>query len=187
MPSQFFGLNIAYTGLLASNAALNTTANNISNEQTEGYSRQVVNQTASDALRTYTTYGCAGSGVDVNSIDRVRDVFYDFKYWNNNAQVGEYSILREYMTQIQDYFKDDEFTEGFTTIFNKMVANLAELKKDAGSVTTKQQFVGSAESLTYYFNTMAENLEKLQLEINALFFHCEKSAFYVPIMSRYFC
>ncbi|MBD5105822.1 MAG: flagellar hook-associated protein FlgK [Lachnospiraceae bacterium] len=166
MPSQFFGLNIAYTGLLASNAALNTTANNISNEQTEGYSRQVVNQTASDALRTYTTYGCAGSGVDVNSIDRVRDVFYDFKYWNNNAQVGEYSILKEYMWQIQDYFKDDEFTEGFTTIFNKMVENLAELKKDAGSVTTKQQFVGSAESLTYYFNTMAENLEKLQLEIN---------------------
>ncbi len=166
MPSQFFGLNIAYTGLLASNAALNTTANNISNEQTEGYSRQIVNQSASAALRTYTKYGCAGSGVDVNSIDRVRDVFYDFKYWNNNAQVGEFSTLKEYMWQIQDYFKDDEFTEGFNTIFNKMVANLEELKKDAGSVTTKQQFVSSAESLTYYFNTMAENLEKLQLEIN---------------------
>ena len=29
MPSQFFGLTIAYTGLLASNAALNTTSNNI--------------------------------------------------------------------------------------------------------------------------------------------------------------
>ena len=26
MPSQFFGLNIAYTGLLASNAAMNTTS-----------------------------------------------------------------------------------------------------------------------------------------------------------------
>jgi len=39
MPSQFFGLNIAYTGLLASNAAMNTTSNNIANVQTEGYSR----------------------------------------------------------------------------------------------------------------------------------------------------
>ena len=29
MPSQFFGLNIAGSGLRASNAALNTTANNI--------------------------------------------------------------------------------------------------------------------------------------------------------------
>ena len=36
MPSQFFGLNIAYTGLLANNAALNTTSNNIANVQTEG-------------------------------------------------------------------------------------------------------------------------------------------------------
>ena len=35
MPSQFFGLNIAYTGLLASNAALNTTSNNIANVHTD--------------------------------------------------------------------------------------------------------------------------------------------------------
>ena len=55
MPSQFFGLNIAGSGLRASNAALNTTANNISNEQTKGYSRQEVTQQASDALRTFTT------------------------------------------------------------------------------------------------------------------------------------
>ena len=64
MASQFYGLNIAYTGLLASNAALNTTSNNISNIETKGYSKQVVNQTAAQALRTYTTFGCSGSGVD---------------------------------------------------------------------------------------------------------------------------
>lgn len=166
MPSQFFGLNIAYTGLLASNAALNTTSNNISNATTDGYSRQIVNQSAALALRTYTSYGCAGAGVDVNSIERVRDVFYDFKYWNNNSNVGEFNILEEYTIQIQDYFKDDETTEGFNSIFNELVSNLEELKKNAGDVPTKQQLVGSAESLTYYFNTMAENLEKLQLEIN---------------------
>ena len=34
MASTFFGLNIAYTGLTAANAALNTTANNISNTNT---------------------------------------------------------------------------------------------------------------------------------------------------------
>ena len=72
MSSTFFGLNIAYTGLTAANAALNTTGNNIANVETEGYSRQTVTQKASDALRTYTTYGCAGSGVDTISIDRNR-------------------------------------------------------------------------------------------------------------------
>ena len=64
MPSQFFGLNIAYTGLLASNAAMNTTSNNIANVQTEGYSRQQVTQQAANALRVFQTYGCAGAGVE---------------------------------------------------------------------------------------------------------------------------
>ncbi len=91
MPSQFFGLNIAYTGLLASNAAMNTTANNIANVQTEGYSRQRVTQQAANALRTFQTYGCAGAGVETLAIELVRDEFYDGRYWDNNAKVGEYS------------------------------------------------------------------------------------------------
>ena len=79
MASTFFGLDIAYTGLLSANAALNTTANNISNSETEGYSKQVVKQQAREAIRTFTTYGCAGAGVDTIAIERMRDEFYDEK------------------------------------------------------------------------------------------------------------
>ena len=107
MPSQFFGLNIAYTGLLASNAALNTTSNNIANVQTEGYSRQQVNQQAASALRVFQTYGCAGAGVETLAIERVRDEFYDTKFWNNNSKVGEYDMKQYYMTQIETYFDDN--------------------------------------------------------------------------------
>ena len=70
MPSTFFGLNTAYTGLIASNASINTAGNNIANVETKGYSRQTVTQQASDAIRTHTTYGCAGAGVDTKSIER---------------------------------------------------------------------------------------------------------------------
>ena len=104
MASTFFGLNIAYTGLTAANASLNTTANNISNANTDGYSRQLVNQQAANSLRTYTTYGCSGAGVETTSIERQRDAFYDFKYWNNNANKGEFSELEYYMKQIEDAF-----------------------------------------------------------------------------------
>ena len=89
MPSQFFGLNIAYTGLLASNAAMNTTSNNIANVQTEGYSRQQVTQQASNALRVFQTYGCAGAGVETLAIERVLDEFYDGRFCDHNAQLGE--------------------------------------------------------------------------------------------------
>ena len=41
MPSQFFGLNIAYSGLTASNAALNTTSNNIANVETKGLRKDI--------------------------------------------------------------------------------------------------------------------------------------------------
>lgn len=167
MPSQFFGLNIAYTGLTASNAALNTTANNISNTETDGYSRQHVVQEAADALRTFTTYGCAGAGVDVLAIERIRDEFYDNKYWDTTTKAGQYDMKQYYMHQIEDYFADNESTQGFGTIFNKMMDTLAEVKKQSGLISTKAQFMGYAGNLAEYFNNMANNLELVQKDINS--------------------
>ena len=124
MPSQFFGLNIAYTGLLASNAALNATSNNIANVQTEGYSRQKVNQQASSALRVFQTYGCAGAGVETLAIERIRDEFYDFRYWNNNAKVGEYGQKQYYMQQVETYFDDNGKNAGFKTVFDQLMVKI---------------------------------------------------------------
>ncbi len=167
MASQFFGLNIAYTGLLASNAALNTTSNNIANVQTEGYSRQQVNQQAANALRMFQTYGCAGAGVETLSIERVRDEFYDVKFWNNNARVGEYDMQAYYMEQVETYFHDDGKNAGFKTVFDKMmVTSMQELMKNPSDANTKAQFVASAGDLVEYFNGLAGNIEALQKDIN---------------------
>ncbi len=167
MPSQFFGLNIAYTGLLASNAALNTTSNNIANVQTEGYSRQQVNQQAAGPLRVFQTYGCAGAGVETLAIERVRDEFYDTKYWDNNAKVGEYNMKQYYMKQIETYFEDDGKNAGFKTVFDQfMITGIEELMKDPSSVTAKSQFVGYAGALAEYFNGLAGNIEALQKDVN---------------------
>lgn len=167
MPSQFFGLNIAYTGLTASNAALNTTANNISNTETAGYSRQQVVAEAANALRTFTTYGCAGAGVDIIAIERIRDEFYDNKYWSTNTNAGQYNMKQYYMRQVEDYFADDETTQGFGTTFNNMMDALAEVKKQSGTIATKAQFMGFASNLAEYFNGMANNLELVQKDINS--------------------
>lgn len=167
MPSQFFGLNIAYTGLLASNAAMNTTSNNIANVQTEGYSRQQVTQQAANALRVFQTYGCAGAGVETLAIERVRDEFYDGRFWDNNAQLGEYDMKQYYMQQLETYFDDDGKSTGFKTIFDQlMITGMQALLKDPNSATAKSQFVGYAGALTEYFNGMAGNLEKVQKDIN---------------------
>lgn len=167
MPSQFFGLNIAYTGLLASNAALNTTSNNIANVQTEGYSRQQVSQQAASALRVFQTYGCAGAGVETLAIERVRDEFYDAKFWSNNSKVGEYDMKQYYMTQIETYFDDNGVNAGFKTLFdNLMVKGIEELMKNPDDSSTKAQFIGCAGDLAEYFNGLAGNLESVQKDLN---------------------
>ena len=167
MPSQFFGLNIAYTGLLASNAALNTTSNNIANVQTEGYSRQQVTTQAANALRVFQTYGCAGAGVETLAIERVRNEFYDFRFWNNNEKVGEYEQKIYYMEQIESYFHDNGQNAGFKTVFDQlMITGLQELMKNPDNLSFKEQFVGYAGALTEYFNNVAGNLEKLQKDVN---------------------
>lgn len=166
MPSQFFGLHISSSGLRAANASLNTTANNISNADTDGYSRQHTVQQAYEALRTFTTYGCAGAGVDTIAIERIRDEFYDTKYWNNQCLVGEYDVKQEYYAQIEAYFTDDSTTDGFKKIFDNMVLGLAEVEKTPDLTTTKAQFIGYASSLTEYFNNLAGNMEDLQKSLN---------------------
>ena len=166
MASTFGGLNIAGSGLRAANASLNTTANNISNAETEGYSRQNVVQTAAQALRTYTAYGCTGSGVDTLGVERQRDDFYDAKYWNNMKRYGEYSIKQYYSAQVEEYFKDDGKT-GFATLFDDIQENLQEVIKNPNSDSTKRTFLSSAQSRAEYFNNMAGNLEELQKDLNA--------------------
>ncbi len=168
MSSQFFGLNIAYSGLLASNANLNTTANNIANVQTEGYSRQEVDTQAAYPIRTFQRYGCAGAGVDTLSVERIRDGFYDQKYWNNNSKLGEYNMKQYYMRELEDYFYDSGTNGGFAQIYDKLMTTaLQELMKDPGSSTAKSQFVGYAGQLTDYFNQIVGNLQNVQKDVNS--------------------
>lgn len=166
MPSQFFGLMIGSSGLRAANASLNTTGNNIANADTDGYSRQTTIQQAYEALRTFTTYGCAGAGVDTIAIERIRDEFYDVKYWNNQSLVGEYDVKQDYYAQIEAYFVDDSTTEGFKSIYNQVVNALNEVEKNPASTSAKAQFIGYMSSLTEYFNNVSGNLEELQKSVN---------------------
>lgn len=164
--SQFFGLNIGYTGLQAANAALNVTGNNISNVETKGYTRQEAKQVAADALRTNTSYGMAGAGVDTKSIDQIRNEYYDLKYWQNNASKGIYDVKQQYYRQIEDYFTDTDDVQGFNKVFSDMFDALDEVYKSAGDDTKKAAFLSQCKSLTEYFNHMDQCLKKLQIDAN---------------------
>ena len=166
MPSQFFGLNIASSGLSAYQAALNTTANNISNVKTKGYTRQAANMSSSAALRVHAKYGSAGTGVQVDSIKQIRNEYYDTKYWENQSALGLYETKLNYNLQIENYFIDDDTEKGFSTILNNMFNSMDTLKNAPGDVNNRQQFIGQAKNFTTYFNSVAIGLGEIQNSVN---------------------
>jgi flagellar hook-associated protein 1 FlgK len=165
MGSTFFGLNIGQTGLYAYQAALDTTAHNITNTETEGYTRKVMTQTAGKALQVNSSYGMAGTGVNVTGVTQMREQYYDMKYWKNNKLYGEYSVKSHYMTEVENYFNDVS-VDGFTSSFNSMYSSLQELLKNPSSDTVRTQLINYAESLTEYFNSVSTNLKSIQEECN---------------------
>lgn len=169
MASTFLGLNISYTGLVASNAALNTTANNIANVETNGYSRQIVNQSAAAAMRAFASYGCIGAGVDTLGAERVRDIYYDEKYWTNNSKLGEYDKKQYYCDIIQEYLRDERGTneiKGFSTIFSEYHSALDSLSNHTDESNYALDFIGTAGNLCEYFNILYNNFQKMQTDVN---------------------
>lgn len=165
MGSTFFGLTIAYTGLQTYQAATNTTAHNISNVRTEGYSRQKLDIRAADALRVYSSYGCVGQGVEALTIERVRNEYYDEKFRNNRSRLGEYEMKDNYMKQIEDYLNEYKL-EGFTAEYDNFFKALEELQKNPNDSALKNQVIGYGASITEYINTLSKNIQGIQVNAN---------------------
>ena len=165
MASTFFGLNIGTTGLFAAKTGLNVTAHNVANIETEGYSRQLIKQSADSPISTNNRYGMLGSGVSVNEITQMRSQYYDEKYRSNNSQYGQYEDRSYFMNEIQSYLNEIKL-QGFTVTFDSMYDAIQELSKDPANLTVRTQLSNYAQSLCDYFNSLSQNLDQVQTECN---------------------
>ena len=165
MPNTFFGLTIGTTGLYGASTGINTTAHNISNTETEGYSRQLVKQTAGTPLRANGSYGMIGTGVEIQSIEQQRDAYYDTKYRSNNTLSGYYAAQEYYMQSIEDYFNEVQL-EGFNSNFNKFNNALEELSKDPANLTARTQANSFAQNFCEYINSLQTSMTQLQENVN---------------------
>ncbi len=166
MGSTFLGLTIGYSGLSAYQTAMNTTANNISNVETKGYSRQEVTRVASEALRSYTAYGMVGTGVAATNIAQLRDFYYDVKYWNNNALKGESTMKSYYMKQVESYYYYKEENNGINYMLSRMSTALEDLLINPSDIATRNTFINNAQGLAEQINEYAIALERMQLDCN---------------------
>lgn len=165
MPSTFFGLDIAKTGLYMAQSGLNTTAHNIANIETEGYTRQKIVSKAATPMRANGRHGMIGTGVDLVELIQTRDVYYDSKYWKNNSLYGGCSAKENYMMKLQGYLNEIQL-EGFTATFDTMYDTIQELEKDPANLTVRTQVTTVAESFCDYFNALSQNLTGIQEDCN---------------------
>lgn len=107
MASIFNGLHIGYSGLSASQLGINTTSHNITNAETEGYTRQRVVQQSTTPLGTIIP-GAQGNGTQVKEITRIHDEFV-FARYSSTSENKEYSdFQRQTLEELSTYFPEIE-------------------------------------------------------------------------------
>ena len=104
MASIFNALHIGYSGLNAAQIGINTTGHNISNAETEGYTRQRVIAAASTPL--YTDPGNVGNGVEVMDIQRIFDNFVFDRYTSVSADKEYSDYETKTLEELSTYFPE---------------------------------------------------------------------------------
>ncbi|MCR4740806.1 MAG: flagellar hook-associated protein FlgK [Lachnospiraceae bacterium] len=144
--SLFSALHVGQSGISTSQNALNTTAHNLSNIETEGYTRQQVLQ--SD--RVYHNIGTAavsteqsGLGVAYSKVRQVRDEFLDASFRKESGRESFYSTCYEVTNELE-VFLGELTGASFKDALTNLWTSVEELQKDPSSAVTEGQFVSCA-------------------------------------------
>ncbi|WP_094606094.1 hypothetical protein SPSIL_007640 [Sporomusa silvacetica DSM 10669] len=164
MASTFAGLSIANRGLSAAQVGLTVTTNNMSNIDTDGYSRQVVSQSSIGPAAVYSS-SLVGSGVEVTSVDRVNSFRLNQKYWQENSAASELEVDSTYMEQIEEVFGTTE-TSDISSKLDSLEAELETLADDPTDTSVRAIVLSDAESFCDTLNTAAEDLESIRSDLN---------------------
>lgn len=107
MPSAFSGIEIASNALRAFEFALNITGHNLSNIETSGYSRQRVEFGQTPPLTYFALNPVTmGTGVGIASVNRIRNLFLDGKFWQTSYEQSRMMQLLTTLEQIEMVFEE---------------------------------------------------------------------------------
>ena len=171
MSSLFDGLYIARSGVRASRVALNITGQNITNANTEGYTRQRVDQSSLPPAESGGQWASIGSsvgcGANVDSIQQLRDAFLDFEFRSQNAKSGESSTQVGTLYDMEDIFTTTTTADSsskssvidvLNNEFSNMLSELQSLTANNGNVS-ESDVRDAVSALATKLNSAAKALE----------------------------
>lgn len=155
-------LHIAYSGLQSASLGNSTTIHNISNANTEGYSRQTNHQKANYALSTGS--GFMGQGSSVTTVRRAYNEFLDKQV---NVAQSRYSYSQEYadcLSRIDDLLADS--TTGLTPVLQEFFQAVQDVADNPSLAATRQAMVTSTQTMITRFQSLQDTINELEVEIN---------------------
>ncbi|MCP1137447.1 flagellar hook-associated protein FlgK [Paenibacillus polysaccharolyticus] len=171
MTSTFHSIETAKRSLFAQTTALSTTGHNVANANTEGYSRQKVNMQASIPMEPFaflhsTAPGQLGTGVEFDSITRVREKFLDDQYRNENTNFGSWSIQRDTLEKLEAIVNEPSKT-GFRTVMDNFYKSWSDLSKNPEDVTARRIVKETTLALTDAMNQISRQLDSLSQDLDS--------------------
>jgi len=160
--STFFGLETTLRGLLAQQGALDVTSHNIANANTAGYSRQQAVFSASDPLQVVdgaklSTLASLGTGVDIQSYQRIRNQFLDMQYRAQNMVLGQQTATSDSLSQVETGLQEPGD--------NGLSAQLAKFWSAWSDLANNPNSSGARQALYQQANTVATTLHSLDSQL----------------------
>ena len=152
MGSTFSGIELGKRSIMANTDAITTAGHNISNANTEGYSRQRVQIKEFDPLykpdlERLERPGLIGQGVDVKSIDRIRDELLDERIVGQANQESYWDTRSKYYTMLEQIYNEPDDISVRSNM-DKFWEAWQELSINPESRAARQAVVTRAETLT---------------------------------------
>ena len=166
MSSTFLGLQIGKSGLSAAQIALNITGQNISNADTDGYTRQTVNTSAVEPgggdylINQIIASTNVGQGVTVTSIAQIRSEYLDEQYRDQYAEFCNSEYMTQGLTYLEDLFNelDDEtsLTISISDFFDALSDFADDPTSEAARTTVQQTALSMTENFNLIYNEMVD-------------------------------
>lgn len=158
--SGLFGiLNNVTKGLNAQQSALQTTSHNVSNSNTEGYSRQKVNMVA-DNPYTLGGIGQLGTGVRISSVERIVDPYVNKQLSNENSSLQRYQQKSDVLGQLEGIFNEPSET-GLNKSISEVFSSWTHLASNPELAAAKTMVAQNSENFTDNLNHMSNQIDKL--------------------------
>ena len=162
MGSTFSGIELGKRSIMAHTDAITTAGHNISNANTEGYSRQRVQLKEFDPLykpdlERAERAGMIGQGMDSQSINRVRDELLDQRITEQQHSESYWETRSKYYTMIEQIYNEPDDVS-IRSNMDKFWEGWQELSVHPESQAARQAVVTRGESLADSIKTKWEAL-----------------------------